>query len=610
MSEVFLAEDTRLHMKWTLKKIRAPKDAGNYIAASVIAEANVLRRVRHPNLPRIADLFREGDAVFLVMEYIEGITFEELLKREKFIKETKLLDLAIELSDALTVLHSMNPPVIYRDMKPSNIMIRPDGHACLIDFGTAKQISPSHMESLPLGTYGFAAPEQFTGAAEERSDIYALGKTLECALKKEHSRGLKRIVEKCTRERVSERFRSASALKAALRRRRFYRRRLMSALSLSFLIFLFLRLSLFSGPVEKSLSASPSAPYAETVDEYILTVESGNAARFAGEASEAERWYTKAILDLDPGRCEAYRALLSLYLKAGEAEEGLDRLDGFFERLGEETGKETGAEWSNLYYECALAAFYESRNYPRALDYFQRINPEIIPESGYFLSLSELLGALSVDIPALKRSLLEFQNYNETLNDPKTRIRNDLNIAEIYSTYAEELRSGSSGDDPLKIAAERCLEAKELTDRMGSDDASLMRELDMLSAIYRLLGTKNEAEKEKYYSRAIEYTEEFLEFEEVKQDEGEMRMKLGNMARMYEELKDYSHALEYYEQAENTGGEATADLLCAHLLCLSRSGASKEEIERIYKKALSVPGIRNNPSFLKWERSMKNEESQ
>ena len=142
-------------------------------------EAHILASLRHPAIPQIYDYFIYQDRIYLILEFIQGKDLEALLNEttEPF-PEEQVLTWAIELCDVLDYLHSHKPhPVIFRDMKPSNIMINPSGRVVLVDFGIAK-IFEGDKKGTMIGTEGYAPPEQYRGEATPLVDIYALGATL------------------------------------------------------------------------------------------------------------------------------------------------------------------------------------------------------------------------------------------------------------------------------------------------------------------------------------------------------------------------------------------------------------------------------------------------
>ena len=149
--------------------------------ASFEREALLLSDLTHPNLPRIHDYFSEHGCSYVVMDYIAGDTLEDYL--DKVVQRLPLemvLEIGIQLSTVLDYLHYHQPPIIFRDVKPANIMRTADNHVYLIDFGIARHFKPGKVkDTIPLGSKGYAAPEQYGKAqTTPQTDIYGLGATL------------------------------------------------------------------------------------------------------------------------------------------------------------------------------------------------------------------------------------------------------------------------------------------------------------------------------------------------------------------------------------------------------------------------------------------------
>jgi len=142
-------------------------------------EAHIIASLSHPAIPHIYDYFTIGDRAYLVLEYINGQDLENLLQNtEGFLPEAQVLAWGIELCDVLHYLHTRQPaPVIFRDMKPSNVMLTQSGKIMVVDFGIAK-LFQSGQKGTMIGTEGYAPPEQYRGEATPLVDIYALGATL------------------------------------------------------------------------------------------------------------------------------------------------------------------------------------------------------------------------------------------------------------------------------------------------------------------------------------------------------------------------------------------------------------------------------------------------
>jgi serine/threonine protein kinase len=186
MKQVYLAEDLRLaarpcalaEMVDSLPNAEAQRQA----EAAFSREADMLAELDHPHIPIIFDRFSEQNRHYLVMELVDGKTLEERLKEcGGKIDVEEMADIALQILDTLEYLHQRNPPVIYRDLKPSNIMITSTGLVKLIDFGIARHFQPQSSATM-IGTQGYAPPEQYRGKVETRSDLYALGATLHHAL--------------------------------------------------------------------------------------------------------------------------------------------------------------------------------------------------------------------------------------------------------------------------------------------------------------------------------------------------------------------------------------------------------------------------------------------
>lgn len=145
-------------------------------------EAFMLAELMHPNLPRIYDHFHEGGHWYLVMDYIEGTTLEEYLAQTPggYLPQQEVLEMGLQLCEVLEYLHTRQPPIIFRDLKPLNIMRTPSGHLYLIDFGIARHFKPGQAkDTIAFGSPGYAAPEQYGKTqTTPRSDIYSLGATL------------------------------------------------------------------------------------------------------------------------------------------------------------------------------------------------------------------------------------------------------------------------------------------------------------------------------------------------------------------------------------------------------------------------------------------------
>lgn len=201
-------------------------------------EANILVTLNHPSIPKIFDYFSHEERSYLVLEYINGKDLEAILNEsEGPLSEDKVITWAIEICDVLEYLHNHKPePIIFRDMKPSNVMINQQGHVVLVDFGIAKMFREGQKGTM-IGTEGYSPPEQYRGEASPLADIYALGATLHHLLTKRDPRmeppfsfaerpirqinpivsiELETVIQTALKYSPQERFQSAAAMKEAL----------------------------------------------------------------------------------------------------------------------------------------------------------------------------------------------------------------------------------------------------------------------------------------------------------------------------------------------------------------------------------------------------------
>lgn len=201
-------------------------------------EANILATLNHASIPRIYDYFSEQNRSYLVLEFINGKDLEAIISETPgFLSEELVLSWAIELCDVLSFLHDHKPdPIIFRDMKPSNVMVNLSQHVILVDFGIAKPFMAGQKGTM-IGTEGYSPPEQYRGEATPLADIYALGATIHHALTKRDPRleppfsfaerpmrkinptisaELEAVVNTALQYNPADRFPSADAMKEAL----------------------------------------------------------------------------------------------------------------------------------------------------------------------------------------------------------------------------------------------------------------------------------------------------------------------------------------------------------------------------------------------------------
>lgn len=338
MSVVYLAMNERANKQWAIKEVR--KDGvSNFevVKQGLIAETDMLKKLNHPHLPSIIDVI-DGEGTFLiVMDYIEGKSLSHVLKNHGAQSQEDVIEWAKQLCDVLGYLHTREKPIVYRDMKPANVMLKPDGNVTLIDFGTAREFkSASIADTTCLGTQGYAAPEQFggMGQTDARTDIYCLGATMYHLVTGHNpaeppyemypirqwnpalSSGLEEIIFKCTQRNPADRYQSCAELMYALEHYRDLENESKREYSKKWKAFL--GSAIMTGVclvATIGLGIGYSGKKSSTYDSYM---ENARNSKNESDYSTATEYYEKAI-ELAPEKGDAYMELLSdVYLKDGQ----------------------------------------------------------------------------------------------------------------------------------------------------------------------------------------------------------------------------------------------------------------------------------------------------
>lgn len=319
MSIVYLAMDKRLNKQWAVKEIRKKGSGKNdeIVVNSLLAEANMMKKLDHPALPRIVDIIDNGVTIYVVMDYIEGESLDKILNEYGAQPEERVVGWAKQLCDALSYLHSQKPPIIYRDMKPANVMLKPEGNIKIIDFGIAREYKEQNLaDTTVLGTKGYAPPEQYSGQTDARSDIFALGMTMHHLLtgvdprsgeayapvrqwNPELSEGIEIIIDRCVEPAAENRYQSCSDLLYDLEHpelitkgfKKKQKRKLISFLVSTGLCVVML----ITGTI-----LNLSATYVNNQD-YDANIESSDPMKYF------------AAVDIYPSRVDAYNMLIEYY---------------------------------------------------------------------------------------------------------------------------------------------------------------------------------------------------------------------------------------------------------------------------------------------------------
>ncbi|MGV3525909.1 MAG: protein kinase domain-containing protein [Candidatus Sericytochromatia bacterium] len=183
MGAIYLADDLRFSQRVAVVKEMldhfTDPEQRRLATHNFDREAEMLANLKHPGIPEVYDRFTEGNRHYLVMEYVNGSDLEQRMMNQDNapFEEEQVIDWAIQICEILSYMHRQNPPIVYRDMKPANLILNEEGRIYVVDFGIARHFNPTKKGTM-IGTQGYAPPEQYRGQVEPRSDIYALAATL------------------------------------------------------------------------------------------------------------------------------------------------------------------------------------------------------------------------------------------------------------------------------------------------------------------------------------------------------------------------------------------------------------------------------------------------
>ena len=630
MSIVYVAMDNRLNKQWAVKELK--NDGSQSVEMQlkgIEREANILKKVDHPVLPRIVDIIDKDGTVYVVMDYIQGLALDRILKEEGAQSQEKVIEWAKQLASALDYLHSLNPPIIYRDMKPSNIMLQPDGRVKLIDFGTAKEYKVENIaDTTALGTRGYAAPEQFGDEqghgiykTDARTDIYCLGATIYHIVTGKNpceppyemrpirewnpalSSGLEKIIMKCTQPNPEDRYQNCSELIYALehydeldsghRKKQLGKLMLWGGTLTAMAVSIVISVVGYQG-IQNTRK-----------QDYRSLIEKANTYKINGDYSKASEVYVEAITDVDGKNPEAYLDMLSLYVNYINAEEGLARIGAYIN-----SGYQNIQDNSEVVLQVALTYLNEEKDYANSLYYFQMLDEEEVPEAVYYkkiLSSLAELDSVGNDMEELAEAMSNFEEYNDTQVLSEAKMLNYKIIGDIYMTYPDAI--DGAVDSAIRVADKALEEVEDL----DSDEMLVEYTIDFSDILYkayreRAEETDDSTERKNDYNMAIAYCEEILSIISDDTKEKERCRYICDIAEMYEEIGDLESAKVKYELGIQEFGTTYKDVYIGYLSLLCNEAAAKDSnienwnpdaIFAVYDRGVQVEDISND---IKWKK--------
>ena len=536
MSTVYLAMNEKANKQWAIKEIRKNGTMDHKeVEQDLIAESEMLKKLHNPYLPSIIDIIEDTDKYLIVMDYIEGLSLQKILNEYGVQPQEEVIKWALQLCNVLGYLHSRRPPIIYRDLKPANIMLKPDGNITLIDFGTAREYKEYNAaDTTYLGTVGYAAPEQFggMGQTDARTDIYCLGATLyhlvtgksPCEepyeikpireINPQLSSGFEKIILKCTEKDPANRYQSAEELKYALENYEFwdkkYRRKQIK------------RLTIFTGTVFMAGVMAGVSAWGYKSAEYKKNENYDGLLIQAKESGNVESYYEAIVTD--PTRIEAYEALGEFLVSDGELsqEEGgkLTQLrigienenkKGFSDKVDalEELKKADMEAYQDVCYEYGQLFLYNyattSQNdlYERASVWFKEAQSEGRPLAKLYCDIADCMNSINkykgakitqnekkyAEYKALWSKLKELKAESQNITDTDSRIQVWIEVNDIINDNLEDFLNIMESSEIKVVLDELMVNADSVTDKTQQDTIKQLKE-DISNTTSRLSSYK------------------------------------------------------------------------------------------------------------------------
>lgn len=383
MSTVWLAMNIKTNKNWAIKEVRQTgKNGSEIVNQNLTTEIGILKKLQHENLPQIIDIFEKNNTFLIIMDYVEGRTLKAIVDERGAQPQEDVVNWAIQLCSVLDYLHTRKPAIIYRDLKPGNIMLRPDGRIVLIDFGTAREYKTGQEEdTISLGTKGYAAPEQYggDGQTDARTDIYNLGATIYHLVTGKNptkppyeirpirewnpslSTGLEKIILKCIANNPNERYQTAKELQFALEHYKELETSYVQGKKKANRGFLFT----FGCTVLSLVASLGLSVYANSLQSKSYDDQLHLAASMPNEKEQVKAYFE--AMKLNPQKVDAYEGLLNnCFLKDGNfSQDEVDKMSEFLGYRSKNGGdtiesqlKKNKEAYDQFAYDMGLAYFY------------------------------------------------------------------------------------------------------------------------------------------------------------------------------------------------------------------------------------------------------------
>lgn len=510
---VYLVRDIELNRLLALKEVPVRNtDQGKRQAKAVVAEVSLLKSLSHPSIPRILKMTHDEHSILIIMDYIEGYSLRSLIAKKDYIEEALIIKWGLALCDTLKYLHNRNPKVIYRDLKPHNVMLSNENHLFLMDFGISREVGPDfdYSKEDRVGTKGYAAPEMRAKNAwfDERSDIYALGRTLyflatrnSPSLEKlpngqelpilpirqydaSRSVGLEKIIEKATAYKPKDRYQSVEEmiydLKNIDKMSEGYIRTIKRRATTIYTLFGTLVLGVFllgSGALYSQMA---------TTDAYNQAISKGKTSQDLDALVSASK--------IMPGEVEPYLEMVKIYRSSGHftSEDEFQLLSALQSNLPSLKGKEGAGDL--LYQIGQLYWFYYPQNgQTKSVSWFEQAKDFGVSEK------NQRLLSIYLELGTFKKGILSsitdhsdsgmYKTYwnalgelsSEMGSDPQLQLTYLQSVFDVIDSYSGGLKSDGLTLDELKSVFDKAVET--LNSYVGKTDAQMKAKSELQSRV-------------------------------------------------------------------------------------------------------------------------------
>ena len=562
---VYLAMDYALGKKWAIKELSKNE-------ALILDEVEMLRTLEHPMLPRIVDRIETTDKVYLVMDYLNGVNLQSILRAGNRFSVSQVLHLGLQLCDVLGYLHTHEPSVIYCDMKPSNILLVKGGRLRLIDLGGAHICHGDDDRPVASAlTKGFAAPEQYEGQATIASDIYGLGATLATICPSKAPKALKRIIAKCQNLKPKNRYKSIQVVAKALKLVHLQKRGIMGMWKICLTL---LAVAFLWNNIGDILHEARSKAYVDAI---------------------AQTRYEAAI-EIFPDESQPYLKILTQYKDGGKTTEGILKVENLLSIYASDELVKQQVHFAigRLYFGGNIFDEEFGVDYEMADKYFAKVQKEVYAHIDWYQNMAKKLCdfGTEIDWQQLQRDLQTMEATCMAMASDEEKIATLYETAVVYLTNRYYLTDVKC--DPIEESTRLLQMCKDLLLKNGAltIDDNIMNDINMSLARNCLLAGLQANDSE-----SLEESYELYEAELQKQSPAEIRLEImRKLAYIKRCQSDYQGATIWYEKAiaEN---ETDIETYCQYTSMKLLEEQNVEAAKSLFAKASQLKDCENNKNY-------------